>query len=63
MFVTSRRLLRPMDAMPREAAVPSTVAMMAEMRATSRDTHSACRIDALWKRLVYHLRVKPVKSE
>ena len=62
-FVTSRRLLRPMEAMPRDAAVPSTVAMTAENSARYSDTHSACRMDSLWSRLVYHLRVKPVKSE
>ena len=52
-----------MDAMPRLAAVPSTVAMTADSSATSMDTHSACRMDALWNRLLYHFKVKPVNSE
>ena len=50
-----------MEAMPRDAAVPSTVAMTAEISARYSDTHSACRMDSLWSRLVYHLKVKPVK--
>ena len=53
--------MRPMEAMPRDAAVPSTVAMTAENSARYSDTHSACRMDSLWSRLVYHLKVKPVK--
>ena len=52
-----------MDAMPRLAAVPNTVAMTAEIRATSSETSSACRMEELCSRLEYHLRVKPVKSE
>ncbi len=52
-----------MDAMPREAAVPSTVAITADSRATSTETSSACRMEELWNRLEYHLRVKPVNSE
>ena len=63
MLVTSRRLRRLMDAMPRLAAVPSTVAMTADSSATSMDTHSACRMDELWNRLLYHFKVKPVNSE
>ena len=51
-----------MDAMPSEAAVPSTVAMTAEMRATSSETRKALRMAELWSRLVYHLSVKPVNS-
>ena len=62
MFVTTRRLLRPMEAMPSEAAVPRIVAMTAEMRATSTETASARRMEALWNRLVYHLSVNPVNS-
>ena len=51
-----------MEAMPREAAVPSTVAMTAEIKATSMDTQRACRMAELWNRLAYHLKVKPVNS-
>ena len=36
--------------------------MTAEIRATSSETSSACRIEELCSRLEYHLRVKPVKS-
>ena len=62
MLVITRRLLRLMDAMPSEAAVPRTVAMTAEMRATSSETRKALRMAELWNRLVYHLKVKPVNS-
>ena len=48
--------------MPSEAAVPRTVAMTAEMRATSTEMASARRMEALWNRLVYHLNVNPVNS-
>ena len=51
-----------MEAMPSEAAVPRIVAMTAEMRATSTETASARRMEALWNRLVYHLSVNPVNS-
>ena len=55
--------MRLIEAMPRLAAVPSTVAMMADSTATSTDTHSAWRMDAFVNRLRYHLKVKPVNSE
>ena len=62
-MVTSSRLLRLMDAMPRLAAVPSTVAITALSSATSMDTHKALRMEELWSRLLYYLRVKPVNRE
>ena len=49
--------------MPRDAAVPSTVATTADSRATSSETRSALRMEELCSRLEYHLRVKPVNSE
>ena len=56
----TRRLVRFMPAMPREAAVPRMVATTAETSATSTETARARRMEELCSRLSYHFRVKPV---
>ena len=49
-----------MALMPMAAMVPTTVAMVAATKATTRLSASASRIISLCKRLLYHLKVKPV---
>ena len=60
MLVITSREVRFMPAMPRDAAVPSTVATTADTRATSSETTRARRMEELVSRLAYHLVVKPV---
>ena len=50
-----------MALMPMAAAVPTTVATTAAIRATTRLRPRALKIISLWNRLLYHLKVKPVK--
>ena len=60
--MTTFRLRRPILLIPTAAMVPSTTAMAEARKASIREFQKEDMMRVLSKRLLYHFRVKPVKS-
>ena len=61
-FSTTARVRRLMLFTPMAASVPSTVAMMAEAKATTSETPSACRIISSPSKFLYQRSEKPAHT-